>query len=78
MGVNGRNSYMGYEEDKEREELARLYPEGSAERRILNYSQGSHKEGEVPPLLFGAFKILMGISILMAIVSVVALLAEMH
>lgn len=69
---------MGYEEDKEIAELERLYPQGSAERRVLEYSQGTHAEGDVPPLLLSAFKILMGISILVAVVSVVAALSSMH
>ena len=55
------------EQEKEAAELEKLYPEGSAERRILDYSRASHTEGTVPPLLMGAFKVLMGISIVMAI-----------
>jgi hypothetical protein len=67
---------MGYQEDKEEEELNRLYPEGSLERRVLEYSRGTHEHGEVPKLLMIAFKLLMGISILMAFISLVAYLAS--
>ena len=67
---------MGYREDKEEEELNRLYPEGSVERRVLEYSRGKHEHGDVPPLLVTAFKLLMGISVLMAFISLVAFLSS--
>ena len=73
---------MGYLQDKEEEELKERYPEGSIERRVLDYSRDSikdslkHKqEEEVPPLLLAAFKLLMGITIVMSLVSLVAFLS---
>lgn len=67
---------MGYWEDKEEEELNRLYPVGSKDRHVLDYSRGKHKHGEVPPLLVNAFKLLMGISVLMGFVSLVGYLSS--
>lgn len=67
---------MGYRADKEREELERLYPEGSREREVLEYSRATSKHQPVPPMLVAAFKVLMGITILMGIVSLVALLSH--
>ncbi len=67
---------MSYSQDKEKQELEKLYPEGSVERQVLDYSRTTHKHDEVPPLLLGAFKILMGISILYAIVSLVAVFSS--
>lgn len=65
---------MGYWEDKENELLTKLYPEGTLERHVLEYSQGKHQHGEVHPMLVAAFKVLMGISILVAVVSLIAFL----
>jgi hypothetical protein len=67
---------MGYYEDKEEEELKERYPEGSLERKVLEYSSSKHIHDEVPPMLLAAFKVLMGISILMAVVSLVAFLSH--
>lgn len=66
---------MGYYRDKEEEELKQRYPEGCAERRVLEYSRATHKHEEVPPMLVAAFKVLMGITVLMAVVSLVGFLS---
>ncbi len=66
---------MGYYEDKEAEELDERYPEGSVERRVLDYSKATHEHDEVPELLVAAFRVLMGITVLMAVVSVVGFLS---
>ena len=64
------------DEDKEQEELDQLYPEGSLERRVLDYSRAKQEHDEVPPMLVAAFKVLMGISILMAVVGLVGFLSH--
>jgi hypothetical protein len=71
-----RNEQMGYYEDKEEEELLERYPEGSIERQVIDYSRSKHIQEEVPPMLLAAFKVLMGISVLMAVVSLVAFLSH--
>lgn len=40
-------------------DLESLYPAGSKEREILEYSKGDHLEKELHPLLYLTFKILM-------------------
>ena len=68
---------MGYFEEREEEELNRRYPEGSREREVLDYSRGAkshHQHEEVPKMLVTAFKVLMGISILMAVTTIIAYL----
>ena len=67
---------MGYREEREEQELNQRYPEGSLERRVLQYSRGKQQHGEVPPMLVGAFKVLMGISILMAMATLIAYLSH--
>jgi len=67
---------MSYEEDKEWEALLKKYPVGSPERQALDYSRGDHAQEQVPPMLYNAFKLLMGISILMAVVSLVGFLSH--
>ena len=57
------------EETKDWEELKEVYPEGSDERRILEYSRASHDHGAVPPMLFNAFKVLVGITLVMSVIS---------
>ncbi len=68
---------MGYWADKEEQELNRLYPEGTVERKVLDYSRKRHGHGTVPPMLLMAFKLLMGISIFTAVISLVTLLNEL-
>ncbi|MCB0323221.1 MAG: hypothetical protein KDD69_06585 [Bdellovibrionales bacterium] len=67
---------MGSYEETEEAELKALYPEGSVERRVLEFSRSAHIEEEVPPILLGAFKLLMGISILGGIVGLIAMLSH--
>ena len=67
---------MGYYEDKEEEELNELYPEGSLERNVLEFSRSAKIEDQVPPMLIAAFKVLMGVTILMAVVSFIAFLSH--
>ena len=59
----------------EDQEINALYPEGSVERRVLDYSRSSHPQDDVPPFLVAAFKVLMGITILMTLVALVAYMA---
>ncbi len=65
-----------YYEDKEKEELDELYPEGSLERRVLEYSMSKHSHDEVPPMLKAAFKVLMGVTMLMAVVGLIGFLSH--
>lgn len=66
---------MGYYEDREEQELDEKYPVGSRERRVLDYSRAIHHEKEeVPPMLVAAFKVLMGITVLMAVVGLIGFL----
>ena len=65
-----------YYEDKEKEELERLYPEGSPEHRVLEYSKAKKHHDEVPPMLKAAFKVLMGVTVLMAVVGLVGFLSH--
>ena len=58
--------------EKEKQILNELYPQGSKEREILDYSISEHIHDEVPPTLLAAFRILMGISICAAIAAAVA------
>ena len=68
---------MLFGKDKEEEaELNRLYPEGSPERRVLEYSRGKKEHDKVPPMLVNAFKLLMGITIICAVISVGAFLTS--
>lgn len=67
---------MGYLEEQEEKELDQLYPEGSRERRALDYSRAMHHQEEVPPMLVAAFKVLMGITVLMAVVGVIGFLSH--
>ena len=59
------------------EELQERYPEGSAERRVLDYSRSSNIEDEVPPMLAQAFMVLMGITVLMAVAGLVTYLSAL-
>ena len=63
-------------EDVDEKELKERYPEGSLERRVLEYSRSTHIQDEVPPLLLSAFKVLMGITIVMAVASLIAFLSH--
>ena len=65
---------MSYAREKEEEMLNELYPEGSLERKVLDYSRAKRPSEEVPPMLVAAFKVLMGISVLMAVSAFVAYL----
>ena len=65
---------MFHQSDKEEAELRRRYPEGSPERRILDYSRATHSSEPVPPFLKAAFRILMGVASVMAIISTVTYL----
>lgn len=56
-----------YLEQKDREEVETLYPEGSPEREVIEYSRSTSHKDEVHPMLRTAFWLLMGISSLMAI-----------
>ena len=67
---------MSYSQDKETEELDKLYPTGSDERRVLDYSRATHIQDEVPPLLLAAFKLLMGITAVMGVVFLIGLLSH--
>ena len=61
--------------NSEEELLNELYPEGSLERQVLDYSRDHNREGEeVPPMLRSAFRILMGVSLGMGTVSLLAYL----
>ena len=62
--------------DRESQELNEKYPEGSIERQVLDYSRAKHIKEEVPPMLFAAFRVLMGVSVLMAVVTVAAYLSH--
>ena len=65
---------MGTQEDNEEREIQALYPEGTLERKVLDYSRASHTPGKVPPLLLGAFRLLMGITLVMTVSAIVAFL----
>lgn len=58
--------------NKEEQELNELYPPGSPARRVLDYSRATHASEVIHPLLVTAFKLLMGISIVMALSAAVA------
>ena len=62
---------FGIDEEKERQELRDKYPEGSQERKILEYSMASRHHEEVPGLLKGAFYVLMGITVLMSLAALI-------
>ena len=62
---------MKLQHEKEKEILDEKYPAGSKEREILEYSSSKHEHDEVPPMLLAAFRVLMGISIVMAIAAIV-------
>ncbi|MCB0346207.1 MAG: hypothetical protein KDD66_13905 [Bdellovibrionales bacterium] len=63
---------MGTSRDKDEEELDKLYPKGTREREILDYSRSSNPDETVPPMLLAAFRVLMGVTAVMAIVSIIA------
>lgn len=63
---------MGTSRDKEEEELDKLYPKGTREREVLDYSRSSNPDEPVPPMLLAAFKVLMGVTAVMATVSFIA------
>lgn len=68
---------MGYFEEQEEKELDEKYPEGSKERRALDYSRAiHHHKEEVPPMLVAAFKVLMGITAVMALVGFIGFLSH--
>ena len=67
---------MAKEEEKSWDDLKNVYPEGSEEWKILEYSRASHDRGRVPPMLLMAFKILMGITTVMATVSLIGYLTH--
>ncbi len=67
---------MGAYEDKEAKEIEELYPKDSLEYQVLEYSRACHHQEEVPPMLVAAFKILMGLSGIMAIVGVAGYLSH--
>ena len=63
-------------EEQSWEELKDVYPEDSEEWKILEYSRASHDHGSVPPILFSAFKILMGVTGVMALISMIGYLSH--
>ena len=65
-----------YYEDKEKEELEEKYPDGSLEREVLEYSKAKKSHEEVPPMLVAAFKVLMGVTVLMAVVGLIGFLSH--
>lgn len=56
--------------------MDKLYPEGSREREILAYSEAHHIESEINPLLLGVFKVLMGVTVMIAVLAVIAFFSE--
>ncbi len=67
---------MGYKFDKDEEQINELYPEGSLERNVVNYSRTPHEQDEVHPLLLRAFKLLMGITSVMAIFALIGFMSH--
>jgi hypothetical protein len=67
---------MGYKVDKDEEQINELYPEGSLERNVVNYSRTPHEQDEVPAMLMTTFKLLMGITLIMAIFALVGFLSH--
>jgi hypothetical protein len=55
----------------EQQEIESLYPAGSREREILNYSLLTHSATAPHPLLMAAFRILMSIAIAFAVSGIV-------
>jgi hypothetical protein len=64
---------MGSKE-QENQEIDAKYPEGTTERDVLEYSRSKHIEDDVPPMLLAAFKVIIGITIVMAASSLFAFL----
>lgn len=58
----------------ERKEIDELYPKGTLEREVLEYSMGKPGHEEVHPMLRSAFKVLVGVSLIMAGSSLIAFL----
>ena len=54
------------EKDCKREEdiIDKLYPLGTREREIIDYSRSDHPSKDVHPLLITGFKILMGVTVI--------------
>lgn len=65
---------MSSKDDIDASEIDALYPEGSREREVLEYSRSTHPKDDVPPMLLAAYKVLMGITIVMAATSLFAYL----
>lgn len=53
------------------EELARLYPLGSVERRVLEYSQSAPGDPLVPPLVMKSLKLVVLIAALLSLLSMI-------
>ncbi len=67
---------MAHTQSKEEKELDLLYPKGSREREVLEYSREVNPQKAVHPMLVVAFRILMGLTaIAMAIFTVTYLKA---
>ena len=62
--------------EKEEQEINELYPEGSIERHVLEYSRGKPTEEELPRFLVAVFGVLMCITVLMAIAGLVGFLTN--
>jgi hypothetical protein len=62
--------------EQERKEIDELYPKGTIEREVLEYSMGKPGHEEVHPMLRTAFKVLIGISVIMAGSSLIAFMSH--